>query len=73
MPPGSEDGYLFLFAIHSSRCNVWFKRGINVGQGHMKNWMKKMAKNAEINGDITNKSGRVISITKCVLLKFLMM
>ena len=37
MPPGSEDGYLFLFAIHSNRCNVWFKRGINVGQGHMKN------------------------------------
>lgn len=64
MPPGSEDGHLFLSAIHSSRSNVWFKRGINVGQGHMRNWMKKMAKNVGIDGDITNKSGRVTSISR---------
>ena len=67
MLPGSEDGHLFLSTIHSSRSNVWFKQGINVGQGHMRNWTKKMAKIVGIDGDITNKSGRVTSISRmCV-------
>lgn len=64
MPPRSEDDHLFLSAIHSSWSIVWFKQGINVGQGHMKNRMKKMTKNNEIDGDIANKSGRITSINK---------
>ena len=63
MPPVLKSGHLFLSPITSSRSHIWYKSDINVGEGTIRTWMKTMARNAGISGDITNKSGRVTSIT----------
>jgi hypothetical protein len=64
MPTQSKDGHLFLSPIHNHRGKIWFKENVNVGESTMRTWMKLMAKNASISGDITNKCGRVTSITR---------
>lgn len=41
----------------------WYKKGVNVGSSTMRHWMKQMATIVGIPKDITNKFGRVTSIT----------
>ena len=67
MPEDSEDEHLFLCGIKDSRSKVWFKKGVNVSEGVIRHWMKAMAAEAGIKGDITNKTGRVTSITRMSL------
>lgn len=43
---------------------VWLKNTIRVGEGVMCKWLKRMVEDAEVLGDITNKSGRVTTITR---------
>ena len=59
----NKDNHLFLACILSSRTNLWYKGEVNCGERNISQWMKIMARNAGIQGDITNKSGRVTSIT----------
>lgn len=67
MPPVKNDNWhLFLSVINNSRSAVWYKAGISVGEGMIRSWMCTMAKNAGVEGDITNKSGRVTSITRMI-------
>lgn len=67
MPPVKNDNWhLFLSVINNSRSVIWYKAGISVGEGMIRSWMRTMAKNAGVEGDITNKSGRVTSITRMI-------
>jgi len=67
MPPVKNDNWhLFLSVISNSRSTIWYKAGISVGEGMIRSWMRTMAKNAGVEGDITNKSGRVTSITRMI-------
>ena len=64
IPESNKDNHLFLACILSSRTNVWYKGEVKCGERNISQWMKIMARNAGIEGDITNKSGRVTSITR---------
>ena len=64
MPDTNKDNHLFLACILNSRTNVWYKGEVNCGERNISQWMKIMARNAGIERDITNKSGRVTSITQ---------
>ena len=67
MPPGCEDGNLFLTCKHTSRDAYWYKKGVNARESTMQPWMKKMAQSVSVTKDITNKSGRVTSITRMAI------
>ena len=56
--------HLFLSLIKDSHSHVWYKKGINVSKGMIRSWMKTMTKISKIQEDITNKCGRVTSITR---------
>ena len=67
MPPGSEDGQLFLTCEHNSRDVYWFKKEVNVSESTIRPYKHQMAKSIGITKDITNKSGRVTSITRMAI------
>lgn len=65
MPEESRKaGPLFLSPIHNARSTIWYKKGIPVGESSIRGWIKGMMADAGIEGDFTNKSGRVTAITR---------
>lgn len=61
--PDQKDGALFLVAIPDSSSKIWYKNS-RVGIHTISNWLGTMASEANIEGKITNKSGRRTAITR---------
>ena len=67
MPPTSESAHLFLSPIFHPKDNIWFKSNVNLGKSTLWNFVQDMARAAGLKGNYTNKSGRIICITRmCV-------
>jgi hypothetical protein len=56
--------HLFLSIKWNSHDQDCYKAEVSVREGNMQHWLKTMVKNVGIEGDITNKSGRVTLITQ---------
>lgn len=63
-----KNGHLFLSPIqpHPTQSKVWYKNS-NVGEQKLGKWLKHMAEEAGIEGDVTNKSGRRTGITRMAM------
>lgn len=64
MPPNSGTSHLFLSPIHHPKDVIWFKAKVNLGESTLRHFVRDMAAAAGVEGDFTNKSGRVTSITR---------
>jgi hypothetical protein len=69
MPPNSGTGHLLIspkkptikFDLES---DMWFKKNVNLGESTLRHFIRDMAAAVELEGDFTNKSGRVTNITR---------
>ena len=62
-----KNGPLFLSPIENPITNIWYKKGAKVGIYTISHWLKSMAKEAGVEGRVTNKTRRKTSITRMAL------
>ena len=63
MPLNPKSDHLFLSPIKNPKDRVWFKGSINLGEGSLRHFLRDMADAIGLEGDYSNKSGRVTTIT----------